>query len=169
MARSRSRTSSQSLATAPSLTPYSVEAIKSHLVPYVWDFAAKYIQKAIAESNGEMWLEDVYSRLLKEQMFLFLVKHDNLTKGAAVCEVIKYPRKLTIRVVYLGGETGGLFLEWRWRLHSLLKSWAIQIGADSIETFTRPGMAKMLKAGGYKQVYVGMELTGKKANGNGRQ
>ena len=54
-----------------------------------------------------------------------------------------------------------MFKEWRWKLHEALKSWAAQIGADTIEAFTRPGMAKMLIAGGYRQTYVGMELTEK--------
>ena len=151
--------SSPPRATAPSPTSYLVEAIKPHLVPYIWDFVAKHIQKAIAVSNGEMWLEDVYVRLLDQRMFLFVAKQNHIIRGAAVCEVIKYPRKLVIRVVYLGGDTGGLFKEWRWKLHETLKTWAAQIGADSIESFTRPGMAKMLLAGGYRQTYVGMELT----------
>ncbi len=141
---------------------FSVKAIRTHLIPFYWDFVVGHIKSALDCAHGELLVEDVYNYLLGERQFLFVISDNRgYAVGAAVCEIAQYVRKKAVRIVLVGGKSFEGFDQWSRLLTAEVMAWANRIGADGVECYVRPGMAKKLDKIGYRRTYIGMWIDGK--------
>ena len=69
--------------------------------------------------------------------------------GFIVTEIKQLPEERILHVVWLGGRR---FAEWVEEAYADLKSLGAKHGCSSIEAHCRPGLARMLKAHGFRTV-----------------
>lgn len=112
-------------------------------IDQVWEEVSPLLEKALARSNGEMWLEDVYDRCKDNRMNLLIAVIEKAIVAAFVTEVVDYPRKRALRLV-LGG--GAHLKEWGPHLNEFMEIGAKAIGADLIEVHGRKGWMRYLKS-----------------------
>lgn len=116
--------------------------IPAFLVPEVWDEASPLIEKALAYASGRFDINDVLEALLEGRLALVATFDEGKMIGAMTFEIVTYPRKRSLRIVFLGGER---YLEWMVDATNFLEDWARRVGATLLEIEGRPGWEKYLK------------------------
>lgn len=107
----------------------------------VWDEAVYLLNPAIRLNDG-FEPADVLDALMHSRMNLWLAVEDGELVGAAVTEIINYPQKRSVFILFAGGR-----VEENWpAYYETMANYAMTLNADCIETISRPGLAKLLKA-----------------------
>ena len=105
--------------------------------------------------DGELDVDDIYSRALKGQMFVIAVKNDSTelpdVKLALALELVYYPKYTAMNVVALGGKDLRNMIDMFWK-H--VCGWAKICGIKKMECSVNPAMQKILETVGFKQQYV---------------
>tara|TARA_Y100000401_G_C8301163_1_gene214173 strand:- start:435 stop:863 length:429 start_codon:yes stop_codon:yes gene_type:complete len=129
-----------------------VSGIPSSQITEVWDNCKKYIEMGNNKSKQEMTIDDIYERLLKAEMQLWLVfDEDAKIKSVLTTEVVIYPRMKTCRIVTLGGRELDIWVE---QFLDVLEEWAIENDCVAMETACRRGFIKKLEKFGYEHTYT---------------
>ena len=129
-----------------------VSGIPSSQITEVWDNCKKYIEMGNNKSKQEMTIDDIYERLLKAEMQLWLVfNEDAKIKSVLTTEVVIYPRMKTCRIVTLGGRELDIWVE---QFLDVLEEWAIENDCVAMETACRRGFIKKLEKFGYEYTYT---------------
>jgi hypothetical protein len=129
-----------------------VSGIPSSQITEVWDNCKKYIEMGNNKSKQEMTIDDIYERLLKAEMQLWLVfNEDAKIKSVLTTEVVIYPRMKTCRIVTLGGRELDIWVE---QFLDVLEEWAIENDCVAMETACRRGFIKKLEKFGYEHTYT---------------
>lgn len=118
-----------------------------------WPVISGFIERALAQTNGEIWPEDLLEMALKHEADFWLVKAYETGDILAVCvtQVVLYKRKKNLRVVAL---TGDGMEEWMDALDETLCYFGRAEGCSSIELVGRKGFVRRLKPLGYEEKYV---------------
>ena len=79
------------------------------LIDRYWGQCVPLFQKCIdKQMDGELDIEDIYSKALKGEMFIIAVKNDSTeipdVKLALALELVYYPKYTAMNVVALGGK-----------------------------------------------------------------
>jgi hypothetical protein len=135
----------------------SIRGVSHEALDDVWPQVAPLIAKALSYSRGELNVDDVL-HLLLEQLMQLWVANDNTgrVEMCVVTQIINYPRKRFLRIVVLAGSQS-----YRWeRGWELIAAWARQLGCDGVESFARPGIARLYKKLGFRSYYsmVGLDF-----------
>lgn len=101
----------------------------------LWEPAYKMLEKAIARNDGFL-PEDVFNAIMRGNMTLWLAVVDNVVKGAMVTQIVTYPRKRTVFLLFMGGEE---MKEWLTEMEREIVNYANAIGAQDIESLARKG------------------------------
>tara|TARA_R100000664_G_scaffold27757_2_gene38667 strand:- start:5190 stop:5618 length:429 start_codon:yes stop_codon:yes gene_type:complete len=136
-----------------------VSGIPSSKISEVWIICKDYIEMGNNKSHEEMTIDDIYEKLLKSEMQLWLIfDEDSNIKSVLTTEIVIYPRKKTCRIVTLGGK--GLD-DWCEQLLDVIEKWAIENDCVAMETACRKGFIKKIKKYGYDHAYtiLGKDLT----------
>ena len=112
----------------------------SHIDIY-WDQVKELLRPAVDLNDGYE-LEDVHNYLRMGEQMLWIYRGEGRIYAAMVVEVLKYPRKNTVMVLFVGGEK---FEEWK-HFFGQLKAYAKMVGAADIEGIGRPGWTRALGA-----------------------
>ena len=129
-----------------------VSGIPSSQITEVWDNCKEYIEMGNNKSKQEMTIDDIYERLLKAEMQLWLVfDGDAKIKSVLTTEVVFYPRMKTCRIVTLGGTELDIWVE---QFLDVLEEWAIDNDCVAMETACRKGFIKKLEKFGYEHTYT---------------
>ena len=129
-----------------------VSGIPSSQITEVWDNCKEYIEMGNNKSKQEMTIDDIYERLLKAEMQLWLVfDGDAKIKSVLTTEVVIYPRMKTCRIVTLGGTELDIWVE---QFLDVLEEWAIDNDCVAMETACRKGFIKKLEKFGYEHTYT---------------
>ena len=113
-------------------------------IPYIWISVKPLIEKALTHSNGEMLSSDVLNLLLENKEHLFIGYNNGEILSALVAEIIHYPRKEVFRIITWSTKSGHDYEAWI-GLWDTIENFAKSKGCDSIEAWTRKGLARKLK------------------------
>ena len=120
------------------------QLVQPNEIPYIWIEVKPLIEKALTHANGEMLPEDVLSLLLQNKEHLFIGYTDDEIQSALVGEIIIYPRKKVFRIITWSTKSGHDYEAWI-DLFDTIEHFAKSKGCDSIEAWTRKGLARKLK------------------------
>lgn len=126
------------------------------LLDRYWGQCVPLFEKCIEKQmDGELDVDDIYSRALKGQMFVIAVKNDSTelpdVKLALALELVYYPKYTAMNVVALGGKDLRNMIDMFWK-H--VCGWAKICGIKKMECSVNPAMQKILETVGFKQQYV---------------
>ena len=120
------------------------QLVQPNEIPYIWIEVKPLIEKALTYANGEMLPEDVLSLLLQDKEHLFIGYTNDEIQSALVGEIITYPQKKAFRIITWSTKSGHDYKAWI-DLFDTIEYFAKSEGCDSIEAWTRKGLARKLK------------------------
>ena len=120
------------------------QLIEPSEIPYIWVDVKPLIDKALVHANGEMLTSDVLKLLLENKEHLFIGFDNDEILSALVGEIIHYPQKKVFRIITWSTKSGHDYEEWI-DLFNTIEYFAKSKGCDSIEAWTRKGLARKLK------------------------
>ena len=134
--------------------------MKVSVVPYehvqeLWPQVVSYIKLATDYSYGRFEPEDVLDQLVQKQYLLWIAFEGSDIRGAVVTNIVQYPRKKYLYLMFCGGEGG---FDWKETMLDTLRCWAYDNQCDGIEANGRLGWSKIFKADGYKPLWQLFEL-----------
>ena len=113
-------------------------------IPYIWVSVKPLIEKALVHANGEMLSSDILKLLLNNKEYLFIGYDNDEILSALVGEIINYPQKKVFRIITWSTESGHDYEAWI-DLFDTIEYFARSKGCNSIEAWTRKGLARKLK------------------------
>ncbi len=129
--------------------------VLSHAVDEVWEDVAPLLLEASSYADGKYDLEDVYNFIVHKDMQLWVMFNASGICGATVTQIIKYPRKKVLMLVFIAGEHADSWLN----LIDGIKDFAKEHGCESIEGYGRPGWEKLSKPLGFEKIHTIFRLT----------
>ena len=114
-----------------------------------------FLELAANYSFGRFGANHIKDNLLLKNKQLWIAFDKTDVYGFVVTEVVKYP-KITALVMHF--TAGKKLSKWKDKMLSELKDFAKQKECKTIESYGRPGWAKVFKNDGYKQQFIFYEL-----------
>ena len=112
------------------------------------DGAAKY-------TYGRYTTDDIRVGLAKGEQQLWIAYDGQHVYGAVVTEFCEYPRMRTLVMHFTGGEE---LTKWKAPMLELLQRFASDNNCALIESYGRPGWAKIFEHDGFRQRFMFYEL-----------
>jgi|TARA_R110000822_G_scaffold125010_1_gene259507 hypothetical protein len=117
----------------------------------IWGEISRHIRKATDYTYGRYEEADVLHECLVGKFYLWVVYTENEDGerryiGAATTEVINYPRKKVLSVVFLSGDD---FSEWMSQIDQKFIDFAKVLECDFVEACGRAGWERKLKKLGW--------------------
>ena len=107
---------------------------------------------------GRFSAADIKSELIRrkdeQQLWVAFENEDNYY-GAVVTEVFQYPQMRALIMHFTGGKR---LPKWKKPMLEVLQKFAKENDCDVIESYGRPGWAKVFKKDGYEQRFIFYEL-----------
>lgn len=124
----------------------SVHGIFSYNIDDVWQQVAPFLNEAISYSDGKFTLRKLHDLLVAKHMQLWVaVTKKNIIKACAVTEIVDYPAKRVLFIVFAAGIE---MHEWIKNIE-VLQNFAAYHDCEAVEIYGRPGWEKVLKDYGY--------------------
>jgi len=125
-------------------------------VPDAWKYCAPFIQDALETTQGENDIVDVEQFCREGAWQLWALAGEQTVVGAAVTQVVKYPRKTMLELIYFGATLPRE--EWLAAMSNegTLETWAKKRGCTHIMLHGRNGAERACKQHGYERWYVCM-------------
>lgn len=105
--------------------------------------------------DGEMTIDDLYSRVLQGQTYLIVFKDDELevpeVRLAMAMEVGYYPQYNVMNISAIGGKDLKYMIKHCYRD---IVGWAKVCGVTKMECLASPAIEKILSAEGFKRKYI---------------
>jgi hypothetical protein len=124
--------------------------VLSHAIDSVWPDASKLLEKAVNYADGKYALTDIYQAIKNRDMQLWVAFDDVGMCAACVTQIICYPRKKVLFLLFSGGMR---FEKWMHLTYDMV-AFAKEHGCSSVELHGRPGWEKKGKPVGFKKVYT---------------
>ena len=93
-------------------------------------------------------LDEALRAVVSGEMALWSIKDGDEIEAAALVQGLDFGNRRTVHVV---GIAGARFHEWADDLEAALIAYRDKIGAEAIESWSRPGVVKWLKRRGWKE------------------
>jgi len=127
-------------------------------IEFVWPNIREYMMGAAEFTFGRFTAEDIKNELLRrqgeQQLWVAFEDKDNFY-GAVVTEVYQYPQMRALIMHFTGGKQ---LPKWKTPMLEILQQFAADNECDVIESYGRPGWAKVFKKDGYEQRFIFYEL-----------
>ena len=127
-------------------------------IEFVWPNIREYMMGAAEFTFGRFTAEDIKNELLRrqgeQQLWIAFEDKDNYY-GAVVTEVYQYPQIRALIMHFTGGKQ---LPKWKKPMLEILQQFAADNECDVIESYGRPGWAKVFKKDGYEQRFIFYEL-----------
>jgi hypothetical protein len=138
----------------------TTEGVQVTLVPpefinQVWPEITEYLEGAVEYTYGRYEVEDIYDAITRYGHNLWIAFYGPKIKGAVVTNIMHYPRKTCLNMVFCGGVD---LAEWKAPMLRMLQQWAHDQHCDNVELTGRPGWAKIFKNDGNHTVWHTSEL-----------
>ena len=114
-----------------------------------------YLEKAAKYTYGRFSANDIKNDLLTKQQQLWIAFNELDTYGFVVTEVIQYPKIKTLLMHFTAGKE---LVKWKDVMLKDLQTFGKDNDCKMIESYGRPGWAKVFKNDGYKQQFIFYEL-----------
>lgn len=134
----------------PTKNGLSVYGIFSYNIDDVWHKVENYLKDAIKYSDGKFTIRKLHDLLIAKHMQLWVAadKKNNI-KACAVTEIVDYPAKRVLLIVF----AAGIGLE-EWIHHiEVLQNFAAYHDCEAVEIYGRAGWEKVLKKYGYSKTH----------------
>lgn len=119
-----------------------ISIVTEETLDHVWQSLLPKIQRALSTDAGENYTEEYYYHSVKSGAMQMWVSHEGETiRGAGIISTHNTPKGSVVFIEILAGEK---LDEWLDEVEPLLKQYARQIGATTIEALCRPGLVKKL-------------------------
>lgn len=118
-----------------------ISIVTPETLDYVWSKLQKKIQVALSIGAGSHFTEAYYYNQVKHGTMQMWVFHDPDVIAGGILSVNEYPAGKVLFIELMAGEQLDRWLE---IVEPLLKEYAAQIGASTIEALCRPGLVKKL-------------------------
>ncbi len=128
--------------------------VLSHYIDKVWFDVAPLLEKAVAYSDGKYHLDDVYAALINRDMQLWVAYDDTGLKVCCVTQILSFPRKRVMLLVFVAGKDSDDWLH----LIEKLKEFAKEHQCHTVEFYGRPGWEKTTKDIGFKKIHTIFKL-----------
>ncbi len=125
--------------------------VMSHALDQVWHEVKPLLQLAINKTaDGKYESSDVYEAIKAKDMQLWIAFDDEGLCAILVTQIICFPRKKVLRLVFTAGER---FEDWL-HLFDEIKNFAKHHGCESVEGYGRPGWEKKSKPLGFQKIHT---------------
>lgn len=121
----------------------------------VFNIINPYIEGTAKYSHGRYNAEDIKDALNNTNQHLWIAYEDTKIYGFVITDFVEYPQKKALLMHFTGGEK---LPKWKNEMLEVLQSFAKNNGCSIIESYGRPGWAKVFKNDGYKQQFIFYEL-----------
>lgn len=118
-----------------------ISIVTPESLDYVWHKLKPKIESALSTGAGRHFTESYYYNQVNSGTMQMWVFHDPDVIAAGILSVNEYPAGKVLFIELLAGEQLDRWLE---LVEPLLKEYAVQIGASTIEALCRPGLVKKL-------------------------
>jgi len=139
--RDRAKESISSKNLHPHGSNCKVSLVHPESIDAVWNTVYAHIELMSPHSEGELLPEDFYEALISGDMQLWIATNDGEIMASMISQVIPYPQKTVLRIISIGGESMGEWLQFL----PTVEDWALAIGCTSLECWGRKGWLKILK------------------------
>ena len=129
--------------------------VPAEYVDTCWHKIEQYAKKAADKTEGRFTLENLYEMTKEENQHLWVAYDVDDFKGFVLTSINSYPKRKILSMNFCGGKE---YKTWKRAMFDTLKSFAKDIGCDSLEAYGRPGWSKILKDEGYKSKFVAFEI-----------
>ena len=127
-------------------------------IEFVWPNIREFMMGAAEFTFGRFTAEDIKNELLRrqgeQQLWVAFEDKDNFY-GAVVTEIYQYPQMRALIMHFTGGKQ---LPKWKTPMLKILQQFAADNECDAIESYGRPGWAKVFKKDGYEQRFIFYEL-----------
>jgi len=114
-----------------------------------WFLVEHKLGKAIKYADDKYTAESVFRMLKAREMQLWIVKKDYDFSEVAVTQVVKYPNKKVLVMMFVGGENVDAYKH----LIDEIKRFARFNGCESIEFYGRHGWIKKVHELGFEHIH----------------
>jgi hypothetical protein len=122
----------------------------------VWQSQIDMIERGLRHGQGDdVSSFDILGKVLTGENILWVVHHGSDVIAIVVLSVIKAPKKTKLFVELIAGRDMPL---WYDQVQELLVDFKDVIGADCIQSCSRPGMVKYMSKTGWSKKATIMEL-----------
>ena len=121
-----------------------------------WGQCIPLLQECIDRSmDGEMTVEDIYTRALKGEVYVIAIKNDDTevpdVRLVVALEISYYPQYTAMNGLALGGKDLRIMIKKFWKK---ICNWAQVCGVKKMECLVAPAMQRILQAEGFEQKYI---------------
>ena len=129
-----------------------ISAISVKLLPIVWPQIEPMLSKAVAHSNGEICISDIYERSISGDMLILTASSDDEILVALAIEKREFATgKAVLNVTLAGGER---LKEWMEEIDKSLVQLAKDYNCSELYIVGRNGWDRALKHIGYGRVHT---------------
>ena len=129
-------------------------ALPTDYVTRLWPQIAKVLEKAVATSEGRYTLDDIYKRIMEDELVAWVVldpaKDDEII-AAITTRLIKYPTRDAMAMDWIGGAR---MREWLPIAHEKIVRYAKDYNCWHLEGYGRKGWGRWLERYGWKPDYT---------------
>jgi hypothetical protein len=115
-----------------------------------WGLVSPFLARWIDATHGELNVDDVYRMACEGLMQIFVFHAAGDIALVAVTEFVQYPRMKVLRIVGMAGAKPILAQKFM----PQVESWAMENGAQALETFATPETVKLDMRLGMKPLYT---------------
>ncbi len=107
-----------------------------------WATLRALLGMAVVHGRGELVVDDVLDLVGSDRMFVSVLREDGKTILAVAAEIIHFPRRKVLNLAFAGGVHADFVSE---HFFAQLEEMALRKGADAIQCYCRPAVARLLK------------------------
>ena len=129
-----------------------ISAIPTHMVEVIWPRVQDMIQVAIDHSNGELDIDQMYTKIVDSEMLLLTINENDRIVATLTIEKRSFDTGKTImNVVTAGGADMHLWIS---EVDRVLNQLAKEHGCEDIYIIGRVGWVRTLKEIGYERIHT---------------
>jgi len=132
-----------------------ISLVPPNRVDEVWPLVEKYLDGAADYTYGRYKVDDIHVAITDYGFNLWIAYDEEEIKGAVVTNMVIYPRKKFLSMVFCGGI---YLMEWKDLMLKTLQKYARDAQCDGLEATARLGWTKVFKADGHKSLWQTFEL-----------
>lgn len=120
-----------------------------------WSRLREEIGRAVAHGRGELQIDDILALVEDGRMGVLALHEGEVLLAATAFEILTYPRRKVLNFAFTGGRNAKGIVD----NYHLIEQIAKQLGADAVQCFCRPAVARFIKRliPDVEQAYVVME------------
>jgi hypothetical protein len=133
---------------------YKLSAVPADLIPVIWERVKHMIEEPISHSNNEICINNIYDRLVENDMIMVTITLNRKVIAVITMEKISPPGGVNILNLTTVGGTD--MIEWMDNFSDVIDKIAYEQGCDEIYIVGRPAWQKILKPMGFNHIHTVM-------------